>query len=827
MPKPIGPLPADVFILLDQDLEGFAYPFGGYQGRSFLEDLTAAGYPGESTFRSCVINLPLQDLYDDFIKKLKKAPAPDWIPFEDLWVHPTVAEGILEARRQLEACQPRLVIACGPLASLAAGGPWSIHKWHGSRICPPDRPYTIVPTWNPAQRSKQPDLAFVQRIDLRRAADIVLGKQLPRNPTFTLAPSYATARDWIQSKLALASKGPLKLACDIETSMGHIDCIGFTDALDTAICIPFVRHENDSLKTEFFYNEAEHTFLVYWLRKLFLHPNIIFVGQNFTYDCQYIYYHWKVIPQQVFDTMIGHHSMFSGLRKGLDFLSFMYCHDHVYWKDESKNWDPKLGERQYWTYNGKDNIVTLESADGIEKTASDIGIRTHFNFQQSLFHPMLRIMLRGCRIDLEYRAKLRLELMDAIRVRQEQLDFMAGEPLNVNSPKQLINFFYTTLGFESIRHMIRGTVTADADALNEILNREPALRPLIQCISEIRSLGVFLSTFIEAELDPDKRIRTEYVIAGPITYRFSSRKNAFGKGMNMQNIPVEEKKKLIRAKAPVKMPNVRSLIIPDPGCTFFDLDLDRADLQVVVWEAEDDDLKMALRRQIDLHLFNAMGIFGFDIPLDELVEGHPNLPEHKARYKVPRGKTKAGVHATNYGVGDRKLSQVLGVTVKEAADFRARWFDIHPGVKRWHKRTEKQAEQGYIENRLGARFYIFGRLDLPQLLGWLPQSTVAGVINRGLVELDRGFMAREHNIQLQIQVHDSIAGQFPTNETVKSLQCLKNATRVVIPYDDPLIIPTGIQTSTRSWGMCKESPDTLPDFESTPPETKKELLLPF
>ena len=58
--------------------------------------------------------------------------------------------------------------------------------------------------------------------------------------------------------------------------------------------------------------------------------------------------------------MIGHHSIFANMRKGLDFLSAMYAQDHTYWKDEIKDWNPKLGERQFWEYNCKDACITWE-----------------------------------------------------------------------------------------------------------------------------------------------------------------------------------------------------------------------------------------------------------------------------------------------------------------------------------------------------------------------------------------------------------------------------------------------------------------------------------
>ena len=434
-----------------------------------------------------------------------------------------------------------------------------------------------------------------------------------------------------------------------------------------------------------------------------------------------------------------------------------------------------------------------------------MSINPHFDFQQSLFFPVLRMMNRGIRLDVSQRAKLKTELTLAAIDRQEKLDYLAGHPLNPKSPAQLVKFFYDDLGIPGVQALGTETLTTNSPAMATIAIREPMLKTLCQLIVELRSIGVFLGTFINAELDSDGRMRCSFSIAGPTTYRFSSSENAFGSGMNLQNIPVAEKQK-IKSSDYIHLPNIRKLFIPDEGCEFWDMDLDRADLQVVVWEADDNNMKLALRSGLDMHCVNACDVFDIKgIPYDELRENHPNYKEHRGRIgEARRGKAKTGVHATNYGVGDRKLAVSLGISVHEASLFRAKWFAAHPGIHKWHTRTEQSVTtRGFIENRFGARLYNFGRFNLPEFLGWLPQSTVAGVINRALVKIDAAHEAGEINNQLLIQVHDSLAGQYPIARREIELANLRRLGQVVIPYEDPLIIPVGIKTSSKSWGDCK------------------------
>lgn len=429
--------------------------------------------------------------------------------------------------------------------------------------------------------------------------------------------------------------------------------------------------------------------------------------------------------------------------------------------------------------------------------------------QQQLFHPVLRMMNRGIRIDTGLKTQMRFELQKVALDRQEKLDYVCGHPLNPKSSQQLKRFFYEDLKLTGIRSLDGDSLTLNSPALATLAGRYPVLRPVFQMIAELRSIGVFLSTFVDATLDSDGRMRCSFSIAGPTTFRFSSSENAFGSGMNLQNIPVAEKQKVKGGGEYVKLPNIRKLFIPDDGMTLFDMDLDRADMQVVAAEAEltgDKNLRTVLDKGLDLHCISAAEIFNIKgIPPDELYEAHPNYKEHRAKItEANRNKTKNGGHATNYGVGDYKLAQTLGISVKEASDFRARWFGVFPGIKRWHVRTEENATRhGFVENRFGAKLHILGRFDLPECLAWVPQSTVAGVINRALVAIDAAEQRGETSIQLMGQVHDSLFGQFRTDRAEDEIATLRRLARVEVPYETPLVIPVGINCSTISWGSCK------------------------
>lgn len=148
------------------------------------------------------------------------------------------------------------------------------------------------------------------------------------------------------------------------------------------------------------------------------------------------------------------------------------------------------------------------------------------------------------------------------------------------------------------------------------------------------------------------------------------------------------------------------------------------------------------------------------------------------------------------------MAKHVGVTTHEADRAQKIWFGAHPGIHKWHRRVEEQIRRFHmIENQFGYRWYIFDRIEglLPEALAWVPQSHTACVINRIWMNLYKNAP----QIEVLLQVHDSLAGQYPIHLREQCRAALRLHSRVVIPYPDPLIIPTGLKCSTVSWGDCE------------------------
>lgn len=799
-----GPIPARIMLVGEapgREEELVGKPFCGPSGEELTRMLHDAGiFRTECFITNVVRQRPPDNNIEAFIPRRKKDITPDCIPLNGKWVKPVVIDGYAKLHREIELVKPNVIVALGNTALWALTGENGIVAWRGSLL--EYRGIKVIPTYHPAAVLRQWDWRFVAVHDLRRAkresADTIFRKP---EYLFTIRPSFDSVCrqiEWLQ--LVLDKNEKLRIAVDIETRWKQIACVGIAWSPVAAICIPFMCIENP----EGYWPLEQELVIICKLRELLTHPNCEIVGQNFLYDAQYFAAEFGYLPNLVADTMLLHHVLFAGLPKGLDFLSSLYLDYHRYWKDEGKEWQENMDENRLWSYCCIDAVTTFAVYEEEQRAIIQSGLQEVAAVQMSLYRPVLNMMLRGVRISLTNREELRKELVEEIAIRQEYITFILGHPLNPSSNKQMHALFYNDFKQALILHRKTKQPTLDDAALQKIADREPLLRPLVLAIQDQRSLGVYVNTFVDSEQDADGRIRCSFNIAGTVEYRFSSSENAFYGGMNLQNLPSEKSKSVQRIKARHKaddfrLPNIRKLFIPDPDFTFFDVDLDRADLQVVVWEADDQGLKRALREGLDLHLRNARDLFRLYFTDDDLRIPDKVL-ELLEKFRQEREFAKLFIHAANYGGQAKTLAESTNISIAESARFLKMWFSGHPGIPAWHDRTQKQLmETRTVTNKFGYRRFYFDRIEsiLGEALAWIPASTVAIIINKGLLRIANELPA----VQLLLQVHDSLAGQYPS-ASPQFKEEIRQRCLITVPYDDPLIIPTSISTSTVSWGDC-------------------------
>lgn len=448
-------------------------------------------------------------------------------------------------------------------------------------------------------------------------------------------------------------------------------------------------------------------------------------------------------------------------------------------------------EADLWHYNSQDCVVTRECGEAELSAIQAFNLQAVEEFQQKLFWPVLKAMNQGVRIDLQERARFGRELTGEIEKRKAWLTRVCGHPLNPASPKQMQAFFYGDLRLPTVwKKTPNGNVpTLDEGALDILKRKEPLIKDIIRTIQELRSLNVFRSTFVEMELDADNRMRCSYNICGTKTYRFAAKANAFGTGGNLQTIPKggeDDDSDLI-------LPNVRTLFVPDQGYEWFDADLSKADLRTVVWESDCKEMKEMLREGRDPYIETARE-FHKDYTITKY------KPDGTVNKKYDDFKRFG--HGTHFLGTPQGLAQRIGLTVHEATRTQAWYFGKYPAIKKWQENFIEEVKRTHsVSNKFGYRFNFMGRIDdktFRDAIAWVPQSTTGCVINRIWMNLHE----TAPEVAVLLQVHDSLDGQFLIKDREVALAHLKRCGEVVIPYDEPLIIPFEVKTSTKSWGHC-------------------------
>lgn len=489
-------------------------------------------------------------------------------------LHPTdfVKASMRRLVDQIRTHPRKLVIVTGnwPLWALTActgweknsrsGGrrtPTGIMNWRGSMWYMLDDPLVdcdarsakhsiipLLPIVHPAAIMREWENRAVTVHDLKSRVPMAMNENWRHNPspTFWAPPTFEQACTRLRHWIARCEQGPLRLACDIETTKTLISVIGFADSVHFAMAIPFVRKVPTGLES--YWTIEQEVVLIKLIHKLLTHKNCLVEGQNFLYDTQYFQYWLALLRINIdHDTMMAQNLLFPGTPKGLDVLSSLYCRYHWYWKDDGKEWDTKGSLEELLVYNCWDLVKTYEVADTQRQLIVQLGFEEQWKLKKYTYDLCLRMMNRGVKIDKERRLRLTMELSMALSdLGAELLSIIPQEWVKpghhipwYRSDSQTRTVFYDLLGMKPVLHRKTKQPTVGKEAINEIKKKNPEWTGLVERL-RLYSSADNTATVLRAGLDPDDRLRCFFKPDGTETHRLSSTKNAFGRGTNLQNL---------------------------------------------------------------------------------------------------------------------------------------------------------------------------------------------------------------------------------------------------------------------------------------------------
>ncbi len=412
--------------------------------------------------------------------------------------------------------------------------------------------------------------------------------------------------------------------------------------------------------------------------------------------------------------------------------------------------------------------------------------------------------------------------------------------LNANSDKQALAFFNIALRLPveyEIRKTPAGTIrtpTANNKALRKwalARSKGPGVDPRDRSVPPVNFAAPFVSliltirdadkmlSVLRTALDGDGRMRCSYNVVGTENGRWSSSKNAFGRGTNLQNIE----------------PTMRRMFCADDGYWLVSTDLEQAESRVVaglVWQVTGDDTYLAACESGDLHTTVARMTWpelGWtdDPRTNRKIADTPSRELPKFTY---REISKRLGHGSNYRGSPFGIAQAVGIPTHVVTEFQRRYFAAFQAIPEWHTWCAHQLKtHQYLDTPLGRRRWFFGRPNedstLREAIACGPQSTVGELLNlimykvwrRSLLYDSRASSDSQHPnslpIQLLLQNHDAFAFQTPLSANLPAVINEVNLefSTTPIPFvrgDErrDLIIPGEFVTGF-NWAYADKDPD--------------------
>lgn len=452
-------------------------------------------------------------------------------------------------------------------------------------------------------------------------------------------------------------------------------------------------------------------------------------------------------------------------------------------------------------YNGFDCCITHEVHQALVSLFQP-ETQNIYDHERALQAPALEMMLRGIRVDMIGRDMLVSELKAQRNRGHHVLDKLAyavwGKPLNPNSYPQVRALFYDTMGIPKIYNYTKGrkTLTSDRAALERIQCYFHA-KPLAKTIMAIHDLNNRIAV-LQTGVDSDKRMRTGWNVGGTETGRWSSSKNAFGTGDNLQNMTKE----------------LRFIFVADPGYKMAYIDLEQAESRVVgllCFAASGDSSYLDACESSDLHTAVARMVWPELEWVDDSAENQRVANQPFYRHFSYRDMAKRGGHATNYYGKPWTLSRNLKIEKVVAELFQAKYFKAFSCIKRWHQAIARELQTtGKLVTPLGRRRQFFDRLrddtTLKEAIAYVPQSTVADILNYGLWKIWERFP----EVHLLANAHDAVLVQYPAERETELIPKLRKEIETPITLAGrTIVIPTEVATGWNWSEQNEKNPDGL------------------
>lgn len=388
--------------------------------------------------------------------------------------------------------------------------------------------------------------------------------------------------------------------------------------------------------------------------------------------------------------------------------------------------------------------------------------------------PFIKVLMgmefQGFKIDAPYFKRLEQEFKNELHVLECQILDLIGVDFNLNSPKQLSEILYEKLDLPKNK-----SHSTDEKSLLKILDKHPS----IALILEYRELNKLFNTYTTPLLrlkDKDDKIHTTFIQTGTATGRLSSH------SPNLQNIPVRSPKGLLIRKG---------FIASSKEYCLLGVDYSQIELRLLAHFSQDKDLMDAFLKGRDIHLETSKALFGGDLA------------------KEKRFIAKSINFGLVYGMGSKKLSETLNISLNEAKSYIEAYFKRFPSIKDYLNRMKEEILKTSKAFTLLGRYRVFdftGANDyikgnyLREGVNAIFQGSASDLLKLGMLKVSERFK-NNPSVRLLLQVHDELIFEI---EEKNALELQQEIQRILNDEVYPLRVP--LETSAfiaKRWNELK------------------------
>ena len=515
------------------------------------------------------------------------------------------------------------------------------------------------------------------------------------------------------------------------------------------------------------------------LRSWLEDPGKLKLGQNLKYDKHIFANHGITLNGITHDTLLQSYVLESHRLHNMDNLALRHLdvktisYDEVTGKGNNRISFDQVGIEQATKYAAEDADITLQLHQYLY---SRIMNDTKFEYvYRTLEMPVLEVLFKmecnGVLLDIKMLEIQSRELGEKMLSLEEKAFVIAGQPFNLNSPKQIQEILFGRLKLPIVKKTPSGVPSTKEDVLQQL-----ALDyPLPKILLDYRSLAKLKSTYTDKlprmVNATTGRVHTNYAQAVAVTGRLASNEP------NLQNIPVRT----------AEGRRIREAFIAPPGHHIVSADYSQIELRIMAHISKDKGLLKAFSVGADIHRATAAEVFG--VSLDA-------VDNEQRRY------AKIINFGLIYGMSEYGLAMQLGIERTAARVYMDRYFARYPGVADYMQSTREDARKtGYVETVFGRRLWL-PEINSPNgnrrqaaeraAINAPMQGTAADIVKLAMIAV-HDWLAREKLCsKLIMQVHDELVLEVPDDEVEIVKQELPQLMGGAAKLDVSLLVKLGV-----------------------------------